>query len=283
MKAIKYLYLTTLLLLSTLSFAKDWQSKGSDEYARCDILIHGFSFKKDSDQYFGDLPNQVIWDSSEEIEVAAPTVAQGILEKMENCAHDAPVTLRPHSYGAAVVHFILGKGNLFQDAFPDHPYVLIYKRTTEVYAFTGAYHGTPLMDVVCANRFTRAIIELLGTSCVKGLSTSEIDNVGTKVTSAGIPTYLIYSTKREAYLGTTGLLLAKHMVSFKDFRKGLRNQNDDTLPLYAAKGCAVKQIMESPDAQCEKLDPYFMEDFYHTNEYGHLEFRKIREFMYMTK
>ncbi len=249
----------------------------------CDILVHGFSFKKSSTEYFGDLPNQVTWDSSEEIEVAAPTVANGILEKMETCSYAQPVVLRPHSYGAAVVHYILGKGNLFQNAFPDHPYVKIYKRTTEVYAFTGAYHGTPLMDVVCANRLTRAIVELLGTSCVRGLSTSEVDNVGNKVSSAGIPTYLIYSTKDNGYLGTTGLVLGKHLVSFNDFRKGVRNQNDDTLPLYAAKGCVEKQIMKNSQSQCEKLDPGFMEDFFHTDEYGHLEFRKIRDFMFMTK
>jgi len=101
------------------------------------------------------------------------------------------------------------------------------------------------MDFVCANRLTRAIIELVGSSCVRGLSTSEVDNVGAKVGSAGVPTYLIYSTKRDSYLGTSGILLAKHLVTFSDFYKGKRNLNDDTLPLYAAKGCLRKQILET--------------------------------------
>ncbi len=273
MKEIKYFTILIFMLFCAQSFAQD----------SCEILIHGFSFSDHSDDYFGDFPNQVLWDSSEEIEVAAPRVARGILEKMESCSYDAPVVLRPHSYGAAVVHYILGKGNLFQEAFPDHPFVKIYKRTTEVYAFTGAYHGTPLMDVVCANRLTRAIIELMGTSCVRGLSTSEVDNVGTKVASAGVPTYLIYSTKRSGFGGVPGLMLAKHLVSYKEFVTGVRNQNDNTLPLYAAKGCVKKQILDLPTDQCEKLDPELMEDFFHTEEFSHLEFRKVRDFMYMKK
>lgn len=273
MKAIKRFTLFLLVLLSLSTFARE----------SCDILVHGFSFSDHSDDYFGDFPNQVIWDSSQEIEVAAPKVAHGILEKMENCPYDNPVVLRPHSYGAAVVHYILGKGNLFQEAFPEHPFVKIYKRTTEVYAFTGAYHGTPLMDIVCANRLTKAIVELIGQSCVRGLSTSEVDNVGAKVTSAGIPTYLIYSTKRSGFGGVPGLMLSKHLVSYKEFINGVRNQNDNTLPLYAAKGCITKQLLDLPSDKCEKLDPDLMEDFFHTDEYGHLEFRKIYDFMYMKK
>ena len=258
-------------------------SFASSNSGDCDILIHGFSFKEISDDYFGDFPNQVTWDASEEIEVIAPQVANGILEKMNNCSAHAPVVLRPHSYGAAVVHYILGKGNLFQHAFPNHPFVQVYKKTTEVYAFTGGYQGTPLMDIVCANRLTRALIELLGTSCVRGLSTSEVDNVGTKVSSSGVPTYLIYSTNRKNYWGITGLLLAKHLVSFGDFKDGKRNQNDDTLPLYSTKACAHKKVMDSADSKCTKIDPLYMEDFYHTKEFGHLDFRKNHDFMYMKK
>ncbi len=235
MKGFKRLALLLMLLLS-------WNVFSSES---CNILIHGFTFSGSTPDYFGDMPNQVQWDSTEEIEVVAPKVAQQILEKMENCNYDSPVILRPHSYGAAVTQYILAQGNLFQDAFPAHPYVRIFKRTSEVYAFTGAYHGTPLMDFVCANRLTRAIIELVGSSCVRGLSTSEVDNVGAKVGSAGVPTYLIYSTKRDSYLGTSGILLAKHLVTFSDFYKGKRNLNDDTLPLYAAKGCLRKQILET--------------------------------------
>ncbi len=274
MKAIKYILLFIFLISSAFA-----QKVSND----CDILVHGFSFQKISDDYFGDFPNQVIWDASEEIEVAANQVANGILEKMNQCSAHAPVVLRPHSYGAAVVHYILGKGNLFQHAFPEHPFVQIYKRTTEVYAFTGGYQGTPLMDIVCANRVTRAIIELMGTSCVRGLSTSEVDNVGTKVSSSGVPTYLIYSTNRKNYMGITGLLLSKHLVSFGDFKDGVRNQNDDTLPQYSTKGCAQKKVMESADTKCIKIDPLYMEDFFHTDEYGHLDFRKNHDFMYMKK
>lgn len=187
-------YITLFFLIwAPLSFASE----------ACNVLVHGFTFGEAED-YFGDIPHQVKWDATEEIEYAAPKLARALLEEFETCPEDAPIILRPHSYGGAMVQYILGKGHLFQDAFPDHDFVLIYNRVIEVYAYTSAYRGTPLMDIVCSNRVTKAIAELLGTSCVYAISTSEVDNVASKVTTPGVPTHLIFSSNRSGFFGVPG-------------------------------------------------------------------------------
>ena len=246
----------------------------------CDIYIHGYT--AEGVGYFGDLPRQVIWDSSQEIEVAAPDVATKILEQMQTCPADAAIVLRPHSYGAAQVHFILSKGHLFQDLSPEHPYVEIYRRTIEVYSYTGAYQGTPLMDLVCANAITRKIGEFIGKACVRTLTTSPVDNVAAKATTPGVPIHLITSSNRSGYYNTTGTIISKHMVGFFDFILGRRNQNDNTLPLYSTRACAEQQLMPKEDSKCEKLDGNYFIDFYHTTELNHNEFLKDEAFMGMT-
>ncbi len=245
----------------------------------CHIFIHGYTAHQFN--YFGDLPRQVLWDSSEEIEVSAPKVARKILEEMETCPPGEPIILRPHSYGVAQVHYILGKGFQFQDYYPEHDFVLIYKRTLEVYAYTGAYHGTPLMDLVCSNRVTAALGSKFGKSCVRSLTTSYIDNVFAKVASPGVPTHLIYSSNRSGALGTTGTIIASHMVGFLNFAKGIRNQNDNTLPIYATRACAEKQLMPERDSNCKKLDSNYFIDFHHTHDFNHTNFLKMKDFMQM--
>lgn len=247
----------------------------------CNIFIHGYT--SNEIRYFGELPRQVIWDSSEELEVSAPKVAKKILEEMETCSSGDAVVLRPHSYGASQVQYILGKGFQFQELYPNHDFVQVYKRTIEVYAYTGAFHGTPLMDLVCANKITSALGSWFGKSCVKSLTTSAVDNVSSKVTSPGVPTHLIYSSNRSGYLGTLGNIIATHMVGFFSYLKGTRNQNDNTLPIYATRACAEKQLMPYADSNCKKLDSNYFIDFHHTEKFNHNQFLRNNEFMQMAE
>lgn len=248
-------------------------------YESCNIYVHGFTSNQTN--YFGDLSRQVLWDSTEEIEVSAPEVAAKILKQIETCPTGAAVILRPHSYGAAQVQYILGKGFQFQDLYPEHDFVQVYKKTVEVYAYTGAYHGTPLMDLVCSNKLTAVIGTKLGKSCVKSLTTSYVDNVSAKVTSPGVPTHLIYSSNRSGNLKTTGAIIASHMVGFLSYAKGTRNQNDNTLPTYATRAHANKQLMPYEASNCKKLDSNYFIDFYHTEKFNHNEFLIMSDFMQM--
>ena len=212
MKSIKLLLFICGVVLCGSSFAQS-----------CDIYIHGYT--ADGNDYFGDLPRQVVWDASQEVEVSSVEVAQKVLKQVESCDSNMPVVLRPHSYGAAQVQYILSRGHQFQDIYPDHIFVKVYKVTTEVYAYTGAFQGTPLMDLVCANRLTRYVGKLVGKSCVRTLSTSKVDNIVSKATSPGVPTFLITSDDRSGYLKTTGTIISKHMISFF-FNKSLLFNNN---------------------------------------------------------
>lgn len=261
------LFLFTLLISQSLYAVSD-----------CNIYIHGYT--PNGKNYFGDLERQVVWDANQEIEVSAPIVAAKILDQIETCPVKSRVVLRPHSYGAAQVHYILGKGLIFHEHFPEHNYSKIYKRVSSVYAYTGAFHGTPVMDLVCTNKLTKLIGDLFGRECVHTISTSNIDNVAYKVQSPGVPTHLIYSTDRSGYLGTLGTIIAKHLVSWWSFVfKKVRNQNDNTLPIYATRGCAEKKLMKYEDSNCEKIDENYFIDFYHEKNRHHTEFLKDKEFM----
>ncbi len=106
-----------LVLLLTLTLSETTSAAES-----CDIYIHGYT--PDGTNYFGDLPRQVIWDANQEIEVSAPEVARKILAEIDTCPKDSSIVLRPHSYGAAQIHYILSKGFHFQETKSDHYYRL---------------------------------------------------------------------------------------------------------------------------------------------------------------
>ncbi len=270
-------YLLTLFA-SFGSFAQD--NVTSNEPKKCHIFIHGYTAQ--SEGYFGELPRQVIWDSSNTIHRSSPEVATKILEQIETCDKDDLIVLRPHSYGAAQILFILGQGKRFQHFFPNHDFVKIYKKTYEVYSYTGAYHGTPIMDIVCSNKFTKRIGALFGKSCVETLTTSTISDVSSFVTSPGVPTHLIYSSDRSGYWGTLGAIISKHMVCvFQYIFKKKRNQNDNTLPIYSTRACAEVQPMLDEDSNCKKLDSQYFVDFHHERKYHHTEFLLNEEFMLM--
>jgi hypothetical protein len=246
----------------------------------CSIFIHGYT--PTSESYFGELPRQVHWDSSKNIEVASLEVAKGILEKMDTCEDGDLITLRPHSYGAAQVFYILGLGKRFQAKYPNHDFVKVYKKTFEVFSFTGAYHGTALMNLVCSNFLTKTIGDRFGKSCVESLLTSTLSGATDYVNSPGVPTYLIHSTNRSGYLGTTGGIIAKFGVSFWDYYiKGVRDQNDNTLPISATRGCANQETMKNENDNCKKIDSNFLIDFFHEKESNHTEFLDDADFMYM--
>lgn len=270
----KTLYFTLLIVLSNFTplFAQDNLSQ------ECSIYIHGYT--ANGENYFGDLPRQIVWDSNQNIDVSAPLLAKEILKQIETCPIESYITLRPHSYGAAQVLYILGQGKRFQDTFPDHDFVQVYKQVIDVISYTGAYHGTPLMDLVCSNKATRAVGKKFGKACVKTLLTSPQYDVASYVNSPGVPTYLIYSTDRSGYYGTTGAIIAKHGVSFWDyFFKGVRNQNDNTLPLSATKACVRNKAIKHKKLKCRSLDANFFQLFMHEENYHHTEFLKNAEYM----
>lgn len=246
----------------------------------CDIYIHGYT--PNGKNYFGDLERQVLWNANQEVESSAPEVAQKILKQIDTCPYDSNIVLRPHSYGAAQVHYILAKGRRFQHLFPEHDFVRVYQAVNEVYAYTGAYHGTPLMDLVCLNKLTRAIGAVVGRSCVRTLTTSKVENIAYIAGSPGVPTHLITSSNRSGFYGIPGTILAKHMVSWRSYLfGGVRNQNDNTLPLYATNACADKKVMQSSGTTCLKIDSTFFVDFVHTRDFNHQNFLKNEEFMRM--
>jgi hypothetical protein len=268
--------LATILLITTnIVFASNQKATN-----KCDIFIHGFT--TDNSNYFGDLPRQVRWDSSEEIEIAAPKVAKLILEQIDTCPSNQMVVLRPHSYGVAIVHYILGQGRRFQDFTPYHEYVRIYKRVIHVFAFTGAFHGTPLMDLVCSNTASKYILKKFGKNCIKSLTTSSIDDVSSLVNNPGVPTYLIHSTNRDGYLGSTGGIIARSMVSEVQFYlKGVRNQNDNTLPISSTRGCSETHLMSKENQNCSKINTTYFIDFKHEKNRHHTEFLHDKNFMLM--
>lgn len=247
----------------------------------CNIFIHGYTGEK-QDDYFKNLPRQVVWDSSLEITKSAPQVASSILKEMETCPEEFPVVLRPHSYGGAQVLYILGQGRRFQNLLPDHDFVKIYKRTSMVMSYTSAYHGTPLMDVVCSSNTTEKVGSLAGMPCVPTLLSSEQVDVSSFVTTPGIPTYLIYSSNHKGYFGIPGLLIGKFGLGFKDFfNKKKFNQNDTTLPISATMACGTNAPIFDPEEKCKKLDGNYFIDVFHEKDFSHLGF--LQKEGYMTR
>lgn len=269
---------TIKLLLTTLSLVVI-----SNTYANkktCNIFIHGYT--NNSDNYFGDLPRQVKWNSQKEIEDVAPDVANKILDHYKTCEKNSLMVLRPHSYGAAIVQYILSKGHQFQSIFPQHDFVEVYRNTLEVYAYTGAYHGTPIMDLVCKKRFTRFLGQVIGRKCLKSLSTSKVHNVVHKATTPGVPTHLITSTNRSGYRGIPGFFISRYMVSFWRFLWGTRNQNDNTLPLYATRACQRKRLMTRSSSTCRKVNENYFTNFITTRSQNHSEVTKDEKLMTLT-
>jgi hypothetical protein len=271
-----------VLIITTFCVAHSYANDPIQK-KKCNIFIHGFT--SNNINYFGDLPRQVLWDSTKEITEAAPEVATKVLEQIDTCNKDDLIVLRPHSYGVAIVHYILGQGRRFQDFSPYHDFVQIYKKTIHVYAYTGAYHGTALMDLVCSNTASKYVLDKFGKSCIKSLTTSPLNDVSSLVSNPGVPTYLIHSTNRSGYLGylgSTGKIIARSMVGFFDFYlNGTRNQNDNTLPIYATRACSKAQLMKNEDQNCRKLDSNYFIDFKHEKEMHHTEFLTNKDFMLM--
>ena len=266
-------YRSLIAILFLLSLTPCWAQL-------CNIYVHGYTSKTNG--YFKDLPRQVEWDSSLEITKAAPLVSEGILKQISTCPDDFPVVLRPHSYGAALVFYILGQGRRFQSLMPEHPFVKIYKRTSMVYSYTGAYHGTPIMDVVCNSSTTEKIAGAIDKVCVPSLLSSPQVDASSYVTTPGVPTYIIYSTNHSGFLGIPGLLIGKFGASFSDlFKKEGFNQNDNTLPISATMACGTNDPIYDPEGKCKKLDGNFFIDVFHETRFSHLGF--IKKEGYMTR
>ncbi len=246
----------------------------------CTIFVHGYT--RTSEGYFGNLDHQVPWDSSKPIPEAAPVVANGILKEMSTCEKDAPVILRTHSYGTAQVFYILAQGKRFQDLYPDHPFVKVYKQTVAFYAYTGAFHGTPIMDVLCSSKIISDMGDWAKKPCVSGLLSSPQIDVSNYVTNSGVPTYIIYSTYDSAWLGAPGAIIAHFGQDYPSFvNDKIRTQNDDTLPIFATLACSSPTPLIHENDNCQKIDSNFIFDVYHETKLGHLDFR--RNSIYMTK
>jgi len=271
----KHLFFLFIILALTCVFS--FSSYAED----CNIFIHGYTRK--SEGYFGNLPRQVLWNSSLPIEESSPLVAAGILEQMKTCAQGSSIILRPHSYGASQVFYILGLGKRLQKLRPFHPYVEIYKKVISVMSYTGAYHGTPMMDYRCAqSKAFENIADWLGKDCVTNLSSSRQLDAAYQVTSTGVPTYLIYSTNNSGFMNLAGKFLSKQEVNYSDYKNGLILQNDNSLPLYSTMGCAGTDPITDPLGTCRKIDSNFMFDLFHETRYHHLAFKNKSEYMLRT-
>ena len=265
----------TAFLLALLCSAHAWASV-------CTVFVHGYT--RTSEEYFGKLPHQVLWDSSLPLLKAAPQVAAGILKEISTCPKDAPVIFRTHSYGAAQVYYILSQGKRFQELYPNHPFVQIYKKTVATYAYTGAFHGTPIMDLLCSSKVVMDIGDWASKPCLLSLMTSPQLDVSHYVTSPGVPFYLLYSTEDKAWLGIPGKIISHFGLSYFDHDvRELKTQNDNTLPTYATRGCSSSSPLLHPDDNCRKLDSNFFFDIYHETKLGHLDFRKNEKYMTKTQ
>jgi hypothetical protein len=138
------------------------------------------------------------------------------------------------------------------------------------------------MDLVCSNKVTKKLGSLFGKTCLKTLLSSPLNDPTSYVTSPGVPTKLIYSTKRSGYLGTTGAIISGYLVRFKGFLfKKVRNQNDNTLPLSSTLACSRNQLLKNKDSKCKKIDANYFSDFYHEKNRHHTEFILDKDFMLM--
>ncbi|MCK5074381.1 MAG: hypothetical protein KAQ98_13205 [Bacteriovoracaceae bacterium] len=234
----------------------------------CDIFIHG---NLADTSYFDDLPMHVKWDSTMEIEDAAEYVAESILEQAKGC-EDSPVVLRPHGYAASVVHYILGLGRRYANMFPGHDYVRVFKKTSMVVSYMGAYNGTPLMDFLCAGDKREEITSVLGEKCVMSMTTSRIHHSVQTVASPGVPIHLVYSRNSLDYSEYTGEQLSRHCVDWADYEVGVKNNNDSVVPEYSQRACYKAQVINDGYDKCDKIDDEFFQDFEMTKRYSHTGF-----------
>ena len=234
----------------------------------CDIYIHGYGQVPNS---FKEMPLNVQWDSQLELEDAAPSLGSAILERIGEC-EKIPVVLKAHGYAAAVVHYILGLGRRFANTFPEHDYVKVFQQVTSVNSYGGAFHGTPLMDYICAKGDNLVIREVMGENCLLSMTTSLLHHSSATVTSPGVPIFLIYSTDQSDYEGITGEVIARHGLSWEDYQlSGRRNQNDSIIPQFSSLGCAEIGVMERPTSNCRKIHPTYFIDLLHVDNYSHFE------------
>ncbi len=243
----------------------------------CNLLIHGYT--TDTENYFGELPHQITWNAIAEIPDAAEELAANILTEIQTCDPQAPIVLRVHSYGAAITFYILGQGKRFSKMMPDHNFVKIYKLTTAVYSYAGAYHGTQLMDTICSGGTTRLLGRVFGKPCVKSLTTDPLLHATNTVTDPGVPIHLIYSTNSRKYLGTIGTLIGRAGLTWEQISSGFRNQNDSILPQSSTRGCLNQPEMFKKTSNCKKINSNYFIDFFRTDDDGHNDFLENEEFM----
>lgn len=262
---IRLLYITIFLI----SF--------SNLYANvCNIFIHGYT--NSSEGYWGEQERQVYWDSNKDHKEAAIEVAKKILIESKSCGN-APIVLRAHSYGVAVTFYILGQGNRFSKIRPNHDFVKVQMLTTALYSYSGAYNGTPIMDLICGNNLLGKITSYFNKKCVKSLTTSSLFHPSNEVTNPGVPVYLIYTTNSHDYGNTVGTLIGANGIPFWQWLKGKRNQNDSVLPTYSTRACSSTNALTRPDQNCEKIDSNFFIDFKFDSNYTHNEYLDDSEFI----
>ncbi len=257
-----FITLTLILTITTKTYA----------IVSCDIYIHGVGPDTSS---FRNMPLSVEWDTTLEIEDASPKLAYGILEEMENCDLNTPIFLRTHNYGSSIVHYILGQGKRFAKIYPKHDFVQVFKKTTAVYSYAGAFKGTPLMDLVCSNGDFNDIREIFDDTCVLSLSTSDIHHPTNNITSPGVPIYLITSTKSE---GKTGNILSSYRFN-KKYDYTSINQNDGIILQSSSKACFNSQDIFNANSKCDKIDPSFFHDFINTDQFSHFELIENKELL----
>lgn len=261
-----------LIFLAIFSYFSHIQEAYSEV---CNIFIHGYT--TNSENYWSNLERQVHWDTSQNYQEAAVEVSHKILEQMKTCG-DRPITLRSHSYGVPVTFYILGQGNRFKELYPEHDFVKVQEKTSAFYSYSGAYNGTPVMDLICGNALIGAATGLFDRNCVTSLTTNPSNHPSSEVTNPGVPVYIMYSTNRHAYASTLGTIMALTDISFKNWIAGKRNQNDSVLPLHSIRGCAEAQTMFDPEQNCEKIDSFFFQDFIYAPDYTHNGYLENKEF-----
>jgi hypothetical protein len=273
----------TVLLVAIFCIYISPSTASSNE--TCDIFIPGYNAEKyeTTRDYFGPWNRHVYWNTKQEIPDAAEEMASKIWDVIQNdCLADEPVVLRAHSYGVAVIAYILGKGHRYVEQFPEHKFVKIYRRVFAIYSYTGAFRGTPIMDLLCSNGFIGKVAAVFSQKCVLSLSSATNHHPFHYISSVGVPIHLIYSSDRSAFGGIPGLIMAISGVGWnRFFIDGLRNQNDSVLPTYSTRGCGSNNPLFGADANCSKLDPDYMLDFFWLDTTSHNDFLDDPAIMWM--
>ncbi|MBT3234969.1 MAG: hypothetical protein HN353_03365 [Bdellovibrionales bacterium] len=277
----KFLYSIPVFLLASTLFLLNQAIAGQV----CDIFIPGYNAEKyvENEDYFGRWDKQVYWNSQQEIPAAAAELAPKILATIDqHCPLGSAVVIRAHSYGVSVVSYILGKGHRYVGQFPQHEFVKIYRRVFALYSYTGAFHGTSIMDILCSNGLINKLAGYFSQACVLSLTTATNHHPFFYISSVGVPIYLIYSTDRSPYGGVPGMVISKWGISWTQFAiEGKRNQNDSVLPTFSTRGCATTAPLLNSDSNCLKLDPDYMLDFHWLESTSHNEFLDNPRIMWM--